>query len=224
MATKPTPPPLQLRPDLWLDARRALWLPSLRLLVVADLHWGYAETHRRRGNLLPLWGDDEIAARLRGLIDAYRPDEMLWLGDSLHAVAGRTSAERFLAAPDTPRVTIIAGNHDGRWERATVREATRAGCYFHHGDGAPSVPDGHLEIVGHHHPAVTWNDGAGTRVKLPALVESPRRLILPAFSPWAAGTPWNERVQPDETLWAVAPHRIFRWRATERPPAPPVAG
>jgi metallophosphoesterase superfamily enzyme len=40
-------------------------------------------------------------------------------------------------------------------------------------------------------------------------VAGERRLILPAFSPWAAGTPWNERLRPDEMLWAIAPARIF---------------
>ena len=52
-------------------------------------------------------------------------------------------------------------------------------------------------------------DGAGTRLKLPALVASPRRLILPAFSPWAAGTTWNNDALPEEILWAIAPSRIF---------------
>ena len=86
----------ELQPGVWLDARRAVFFEASRLLVVSDLHWGYAESHRVRGNLLPDWGDAEIARNLRTLIADYRPAEMLWLGDSLHTLAGRTEAERFL--------------------------------------------------------------------------------------------------------------------------------
>lgn len=48
-----------------------------------------------------------------------------------------------------------------------------------------------------------------TRVELPALIASSRRLILPALSSWAAGTAWNNEITPEETLWAIAPSRIF---------------
>jgi metallophosphoesterase superfamily enzyme len=40
-------------------------------------------------------------------------------------------------------------------------------------------------------------------------VHGPRRIILPAFSPWAAGTPWNRELAAEERLWAIAPHRVF---------------
>ena len=199
----------EILPSVWLDARRALWLSTPRLLVVADLHWGYAAVHRAGGNLLPLWGDDEIAGRLLSLLSDYQPAELLWLGDSLHALAGRAAAEEFLRRTATP-VTILAGNHDVQWSRATGAVLARDGFLFHHGDRTlPPPPAGTLEIVGHHHPALLWADGAGTRLKLPALVASPSRLILPAFSPWAAGTPWNDRLTPADTVWALSTQRIF---------------
>jgi len=199
----------EILPGLHLDSRRALWLPAPRLLVVADLHWGYAVAHRARGNLLPHWGDLELATTLDALVADYRPASLLWLGDSLHAVSGRAAAESFIAASPIP-ITLIAGNHDARW-RAPTQPALHLGPhFFHHGDTPRTIPDGALEIIGHHHPSFRWADGAGTRLKIPALVAGPRRLILPAFSPWAAGTPWNGRLAPDEILWAVTPKRVFR--------------
>jgi metallophosphoesterase superfamily enzyme len=205
---------------IWLDGRLALWLERARLLVVADLHWGYAASHQANGNLLPTWGDDELAERLRGLIADYRPAEMIWLGDSLHTLEGRGPAENFLRQSATP-TTILAGNHDRRWkinfprtgivatEDALPTSCTRGDFFFHHGHLTLETPAGCLEITGHHHPALAWNDGAGGRLKLPALVASRRRLILPAFSPWAAGAAWNPTLAEDETLFAVAPKRIF---------------
>ncbi len=186
------PPPTLIRPDVWLDNRRALWLSQPRLLVVADLHWGYAVSHRAQGNLLPMWGDEEIAARLRSLLADYQPAEMFWLGDSLHALSGRAAAEAFLRDPALPATRVLSGNHDVRWS-ARRRPACNRDGFSSSTMATParrSRPDC-VEIVGHHHPAVTWYDGAGGRLKLPALVDGPRRLILPAFSPWAGGTPWN---------------------------------
>ena len=208
-SVRPSATRAEIRPGLWLDSRLALWIEAERLLVVADLHWGYSASHRARGNLLPLWGDEEIERRLRGLLADYAPVQMLWLGDSVHAAEGGAPAERFLRESPVP-VTVLAGNHDRHW-RGGARERThaRGDYFFHHGDTVVTPPAGTCEIIGHHHPAVSWSDQAGTRVKLPALVAGARRLILPAFSPWAAGTPWNSSLASGDTLWAIAPGRIF---------------
>lgn len=196
----------EIRPGLWLDSRLALWFESLRLLAVADLHWGYAESHRARGHLLPLWGDDVIAARLKSLLRDYEPLEMVWLGDVVHAAEGSAQAEEFLRESRVP-ITVLAGNHDRRWRHPAAVSTQRDSYFFHHGDRVLDVPGGAIEVVGHHHPAVDWYDGAGGRLKLPALVVGPRRLIMPAFSPWARGGagPWAA----DAVVWAVSAKRIF---------------
>jgi uncharacterized protein len=193
---------------IWLDARLGLWLARERLLVLADLHWGYSASHRARGNLLPWWGDDELEQRIRALLTDYQPAEMLWLGDAVHAADGAAAAERFLQSCPVP-VTVLAGNHDRGWDLATTRTATRGRFFFHHGDLSQRVPAGGLEVIGHHHPSVTWNDGAGGNIKVPALVATGQRLVLPAFSPWAAGAPWIQPLGPGDTVWAIAPTRIF---------------
>ncbi len=205
-----SPVRIEVREGLWLDSRLALWIAAEGLLAVADLHWGYSASHHARGNLLPSWGDDDIAQRLQSLLTDYAPAGMVWVGDTVHAAEGGARAEAFLRETKIP-VTLIAGNHDRRWRpaNACVASLTRGPYFFHHGDRALDAPAGSLEITGHHHPAVSFHDGAGTRLKLPALVAGPTRLVLPAFSPWAAGTPWNDRLAPGEQLWAIAPSRIF---------------
>ncbi len=198
----------QIQRGLWLDSRRAVFFEALGILAVADLHWGYAASHQSAGNLLPSWGDDEIARNLAGLMEDYQPGEMIWLGDSLHALAGRKPAEDFLRACNVP-VVLLPGNHDRKWRVAKEKSATRGGYFFHHGDVPQDVPPQSVEVIGHFHPAFSWYDGAGGRVKLPGLVQGPRKIILPAFSPWAAGTPWNSSLAEDDQLWVIAPRRIF---------------
>jgi len=124
------------------------------------------------------------------------------------ALAGRAAAEAYLARSATP-VAIVAGNHDVRWTRATEGTSILRGRFFlHHGDQSLPVPADTVEVVGHFHPAISWHDGAGTRLKLPALVASPQRLVLPAFSPWAAGVAWKPGA-PGEVVYAIGRKRIF---------------
>ncbi len=208
-----------IAPGLLFDARLALFLEATRTLVVADLHWGYAESHRAVGNLFPSWGDDTLEATLRALLSDYAPAELIWLGDSLHTTRGaprsRARAEAFIAAASAP-VRVLAGNHDARWSVASAAPVLRDRFILHHGD-RPIPPDllrsgssdAVVEIIGHHHPAYVFSDGAGARLKLPALVQSEVRLILPALSPWAAGVAWNDRLAPGETLWAATPRRLL---------------
>jgi len=206
-------------PGVLFDTRRALFLEATRTLVVADLHWGYAESHRTTGNLFPAWGDYTLEATLRDLTVDYAPVEVVWLGDSLHTIRAapqaRARAESFVARSIIP-IHVIAGNHDAGWPIARPDPLIRDRFVLHHGD-RPFPPEGsdlrtlasRIEIIGHHHPAYTYRDGAGTRLKLPALVQSPGCLVLPAFSPWAAGTAWNNRLAPGETLWATSPRRLI---------------
>ncbi|HEU5079704.1 MAG TPA: metallophosphoesterase [Opitutaceae bacterium] len=211
---------IEIEPGVWLDTRRALFIEPLGALVIADIHWGFAASHRLEGNLLPMWGDDQIAQTLLQLIKDYHPAEMIWLGDSLHRVTGCRIAEIFLREISVlpVAVSIVIGNHDRKWSIPATTSLQRGKYFFHHGDrGLQEKPAGAVEVIGHFHPAVSLYDGAGARVRLPALVQSPERLILPAFSPWAAGAAWNENRAPGEKIWAVAPSRVFAVRFPQSP-------
>src|SRR4051812_5925288 len=87
---------MEIDSGVWLDSRLGVWFAPERILAIADLHWGYAASHRARGNLVPIWGDDQIEERLQSLVSTYQPAEMLWLGDVVHAAEGAARAEQFL--------------------------------------------------------------------------------------------------------------------------------
>jgi putative SbcD/Mre11-related phosphoesterase len=208
----PSPPDLihvQIQPGWWLSGDRTLFLEADRVLVVADIHWGYAHSHRQIGNLLPLWGNEAIAERLRRLVRHYRPERMIWLGDSLHTPEGAQFAERYLEEITHIEVIVISGNHDRAWKRADRAEFILADCLFHHGHQPREVAPHLIEVMGHVHPAMAWSDGAGLRLKMPALVQGPRRIILPSFSDWSAGTSWHDRLGEDEKLWLISPKKIW---------------
>lgn len=207
------PPPdlvhLEIGPGQWLSAERSLYLAAERTLVVADIHWGYAQSHRQAGNLLPMWGNEEIARRLRRLLGHYHPRRMIWLGDSLHTSAASDDAEKFLHEIEPLEVVIVAGNHDRAWPRADRHEYRLGPWLFHHGDRAREKEGELIEVIGHIHPAISWSDGAGLRLKMPVVVQGPHRLILPSFSDWSAGAAWNDHLAEDEKAWLISRQKIW---------------
>ena len=136
---------------------------------------------------------------------------MIIVGDFVHDRAAREPAlallERLRAATE---VVLLAGNHDRRAFDPAEAQAWFAtdGFCFHHGDGPPPAEaGGRREVIGHHHPAGTLRDGAGLALKLPAFVQTERRWVLPAFSPWAAGG--GGGVGRGARRWLCGPRRIL---------------
>jgi metallophosphoesterase superfamily enzyme len=138
------------------------------------------------------------------------------LGDLVH---DQTAAPDFFSLVGRLRehcdVVLIAGNHDAQIKHLKLgwRDFFFTDRFeFHHGD-CERKHNGRLQIIGHFHPAATLRDGAGLRLKFPALVQESRCWILPAFSPWAAGTEWIER-EPSR-IWLCTPQRILEWHGQD---------
>jgi DNA ligase-associated metallophosphoesterase len=193
-----------------LDGRLALFHRRQGWLAVADLHFGFEISQRAAGNLFPFWGMRTIEARLKDLIRCYKPNHLVLLGDLVHDRAGGgelSSLVKRLRA--SCKVVLIAGNHDRYLPNdIDLLESWRSdGYYFHHGHCGASR-ETCIQIIGHHHPAGTVRDGAGLRLRLPAFVQQDSCWILPAFSPWAAGTEWEQ--QELQRIWLCSPKRILQ--------------
>lgn len=193
-----------------LDARLAIFHERQRWLAVADLHFGYEVSQRAAGNLFPLWGMHTIETRLKDLLQDYKPNRLLLLGDLVHdSAAARDLAELVKGLREFCEIMLIAGNHDrDLGQKVDLVEAWQGdGYYFHHGHCLTEREDC-VQIIGHHHPAGAVRDGAGLRLKLPAFVQQENCWILPAFSPWAAGTEWEQTTST--RMWLCSPQRILR--------------
>ena len=195
--------------EILLDGRLALFHRTERWLAVADLHFGYELSQRAAGALVPLWGMATISERLTELVNEYEPSRVIILGDLVHDKTAAGEAVQLLRGfAERCEVAIVAGNHDrqlrGHVEMVDSLETDR--FHFHHGHCAADTP-GRIQIIGHHHPAAVITDGAGLRLKCPAFVQRSSCWIMPAFSPWAAGTRWA----PDESsrIWLCTAERVF---------------
>jgi putative SbcD/Mre11-related phosphoesterase len=180
----------------WLltPQRAAVHLPS-RTAVVADLHLGYNEARRRLGEAVPDCSPADHLAALEPVLHAQQVRRLVIAGDLLEG--GRADAVlddlRRWQRRTGLELVVVPGNHDRGLGRALAvsggdspsiafaPEGIRVGEFqVLHGDG--DIPAKPL-VQGHEHPWVRWNN----RLSGPCYLVGGERLILPAFSPDAAG-------------------------------------
>ncbi len=172
----------ELTPD-----RAAVHLPT-RTAVAADLHLGYAEARQRDGDAVPAMPVATALAPLRRTFEAHRVRQLVIAGDLFEAGPSQTIVEELLAWLKDAAVelaAIVPGNHDG-----DVKKLSRLpvhpdgfdldGWRVVHGDGAR--PTGRV-VQGHEHPVLRWGNG----LTAPCYLVGRDHLVLPAFSPDAAG-------------------------------------
>lgn len=219
------PQTAEIAPDVYLDCRRALVHRKQGWMAIADVHFGF-ELHRlRQGALLPEWGMERCRQTMTALLEEYRPQKLILAGDIMDGAGSAAETACWLdeLARQLEELVLIEGNHDRpalRKKRTFLPVHQHGNFLFQHGhqdiappsDGNGSLPS--VLITGHHHPAVSVRDGAGLRLKLPALVRqgigsAREHWILPAFSPWAAGGDFKNAGHPS-AVWACAPGRVWQ--------------
>jgi uncharacterized protein len=168
-------------------------------MVVADIHLGYGWAQRRRGELGPL-ADARTQGKLMEVCTELKPAEIVFLGDLVHApnpgLAERKWIEEILhdLAGQT-KLIAVRGNHDRAFARefehlpvTTVAAWQTGQLTALHGDRIDvAIPKEHTALVGHLHPSLTLRDQAGAPRKLTVFLQSTHCILLPAFSPFAAG-------------------------------------
>jgi putative SbcD/Mre11-related phosphoesterase len=159
--------------------------------VVADLHLGYDRARRRAGEAVPV---RDLAGCLAPLARALRETEVRRLvvaGDLFEVGRAQWVAELveefgvWLEKERLELVAVVPGNHDRGLGVASglplYPEGIELGGWrVVHGDGDPV--DGRV-VQGHEHPWLRWS----ARVGGPCYLATTNHLVLPAFSPDAAG-------------------------------------
>lgn len=174
------------------DMSGALYWPSEKALVVADLHLEKGSAFASKGQMLPPYDTRETLQRLAKVIDRYDAETVIALGDSFHDLG---AVER-MAQEDLETLAImqascewiwITGNHDPNIPDAihghVVPEIVAGGITFRH---EPSPGPVTHEVAGHLHPAAkaTLN---GFTLRRPCFVSNGVRLIMPAFGAFTGG-------------------------------------
>lgn len=199
---------------LLLLAERAVWDPGQRLLLLADLHLGKAETFQAHGIPLPSDGDAATLNRLLELAHRWRPQQVLVLGDLVHGRLGLTAdlRARLVALPELLGcpLRLVAGNHErGSWFEGLAQEPSlQVGPLWLSHAPEPPPAAGLLNVCGHVHPVAVVGRGHD-RLRLPCFGLDSRRscLVLPAFGELTGGHRWEQ----GDRIWLVADGAIVPW-------------
>lgn len=174
------------------DMSGALYWPSERALIVADLHLEKGSSFARRGQMLPPYDTHETLERLARAIDRFDAETVIALGDSLHDVA---AADRIPdAALETLRIMQadrawiwVTGNHDpaisSRLGGHVRHEIEVEGITLRHEPQSSGVTH---EIAAHLHPAARVYLH-GYSIRRPCFVGNGKRIVLPAFGSFTGG-------------------------------------
>ncbi len=196
---------------------RALSIPSLNALVVADLHWGKAAAFRAAHVPVPMGTTSSDLARLSSALQATSAQSLIVLGDLLHARAGRHD-ETFRTIAEwrdkhsNMSITLVRGNHDAHAGDppaelgiTCVNAPLRFGPFVGVHEPEP-WPDGYV-LSGHLHPCVSMYGRGKQSARLPAFVFGPNVGVLPAFSSFT-GTGMYER-DPQDRLYVIAGDEVI---------------
>lgn len=209
---------LQLQGErLLLLPQRAVFWPSQRTLLIADIHFGKAAAFRAEGVPVPQGTTTENLAKLDALIEAHAATRVVFLGDFLHAKRSHAPAtlaalRRWRAHRKEVELVLVRGNHD---ERAgdppaelnvrVVDEPWTLGpfalCH------RPNAVSGSYVLAGHIHPSYRLNGKAEPGLRLPCFWFNAAVGVLPAFGSFT-GT-FGIDAADDDHVFLVTPERVF---------------
>jgi len=197
-----------MRPTFLPDCPALLMENTIRVLVIADLHFGI-ESGLARAGVHVRSRSREREGRVLAAIRETEPDLVVLLGDVKHSVP-LTSRQEYDELPGIlDRIRTLAplrvapGNHDGGIGRflrddelLPANGAEIDGVGYLHGHTWPAEDlAGRLLVIGHLHPAVSLCDEVGCSLRAePAYLYSPalgsegtRLLAVPAACEFSGG-------------------------------------
>ncbi len=190
----------------------ALYREKNAQLLVSDLHLGKISHFRKHGAAVPLQATGRNFNRLDDLIQEFRPQSIVFLGDLFHSHMNR-EWDFFVAWAKTCRakLLLVEGNHDilghQPFEKIGVQVhsslISEPFIYSHH----PLKTSEGYNICGHIHPAVRLSGTGRQSLRVPCFHFRNRQLILPAFGAFTGSHVMN--IQAGDAVYALAEDSII---------------
>jgi putative SbcD/Mre11-related phosphoesterase len=175
-------------PDGWqLTPEGAAVHLAEELAVIADVHLGYEWARGAGGDCLPAHSLAETLAKLAKLLVRARIRRLVVAGDLVESpapcrqtAANLKSLFGWLSERGVELIPVL-GNHDPQGPKAPPSQYEVGGWTIVHGHRPIRA---NKSISGHHHPVLRAQG-----VTAPCFLFGPTTIVLPAFTPNAAGLP-----------------------------------
>lgn len=209
---------------LTLLPEKAIFIAASRTLLVADAHIGKAVSFRALGVPVPRGTTRETLAGLTALVQRWRAQRIVFLGDFLHSARSHAAAtiaalSEWRAAHAALELVLVRGNHDDRagdpprhLRIEVVDEPIEldgfALCHY------PKARSGAYVLAGHLHPCVSLGGRAWDHLRLPCFWFGDAVGVLPAFGAFTGMHPI--RAGAGERVFAVGDGAVALLPQAER--------
>jgi len=173
---------------LVLGADRETYWPEKKTLIISDIHLGKTQHFSTNGIGLPSLVNKNNYWRLSVLLDTYKTERVVFLGDLFHSVYNQEWDKFVDYMQNYPSIewVLVLGNHDildpSAYDQAkllVVDHLLESDMYLTH---EPSSHDsGAYNICGHLHPAIRMKAKGTPGLRLPCYYFGTQGGILPAF-------------------------------------------
>lgn len=178
--------------DLILLPQKAIYWQQEQMLIVADVHLGKTGHFRKAGIAVPRDMEQNDLSVLSDLVDEFRPQKIVFLGDLFHSDMNADWDWFALWRQQFPQlaITLVRGNHDiihdRHYEQLNIAlcDSMIVGPFMmlHHpiNEQETSQTDEYV-FCGHIHPGVSLVGKGRQSITLPCFAFGGRQAILPSF-------------------------------------------
>jgi DNA ligase-associated metallophosphoesterase len=199
-----------------LLSQKALYWPSEKVLLIADLHLGKVNHYRKAGYPVPTRANDENTSILIDLLNHHKPERMIFLGDLFHShyneeweVLGQVI--RHFSGTS---FELVMGNHDImstlQYDRHGVKvhaELLQIGSLLLTHEPMEDAPRDVYNLAGHIHPGARLFGKGRQALLLPCFYFGKKQGILPAFGSFTGLYP--VRVLKGDHVFVIAEGEVM---------------
>jgi uncharacterized protein len=202
--------------NLWLSGQRSIFWEEQKALIVSDLHFGKTGHFRKSGIAVPQSIYKEDLQRLVTLINHFRPDHLIVVGDFFHSHENSELDwfKKWRTEFSSLKIILVKGNHDilkQKWYKEAgidvIEKELRMDPFLFTHDKCAEYKDLYT-FCGHIHPGI-YIQGLGKQsLRFPCFYFSKNHCVLPAFSRFT-GLALIEPSQNDK-IFAVVEDKLIR--------------
>jgi DNA ligase-associated metallophosphoesterase len=202
--------------NLWLSAQRSLFWEEEKALVMSDLHFGKTGHFRKWGIGVPQNVYKEDLQRLISLINHFRPQKLIVVGDFFHSSANTELDwfKRWRESFAELQIILVEGNHDilhESWYKEAAIEVVSPtlqlnSFLFSHDQCETSAEV--YSFCGHIHPGVLIHGLGKQSLRFPCFYFGRQHCILPAFSKFTGAVAMEK--SSAEAIYAIVENELVK--------------
>ena len=202
--------------NLWLSAQRSLFWEEEKAVVVSDLHFGKTGHFRKAGIAVPQSVYKEDLQRLVSLLNHFRPQKLIVVGDFFHSSANTELDwfKRWRENFSSLEIILVRGNHDilnDQWYAGAgidvVSPTLQLNSFLFSHDRCETTSDVY-SFCGHIHPGIIVHGLGKQSLRFPCFYFASDHCILPAFSKFTGAVGMDK--SSAKSLYAIVENELVK--------------